>query len=120
MNEPPTSVHGGDKGFDKQLWQARPCADAQWVGVRLDYVSADGEEGYPGTLRHRGDLPAVPRGVHAARRLPRHTDRPTVVNLTNHSYFNLAGEGSGSVLDHEVRDRARPVPATHRRPAPYR
>jgi aldose 1-epimerase len=102
VNEPPTSVHGGHEGFDKKLWQAEPFADAAWVGVRLRYVSPDGEEGYPGTLdtevtyrlaRDHGTL----RVDYAAT-----TDRPTVVNLTNHSYLNLAGEGAGSVLDHVV------------------
>ena len=102
VNEPPTSVHGGLEGFDKKLWQAQPLADEEWAGVRLGYVSPDGEEGYPGRLvtevtyrlaRDRGTL----RVDYAAT-----TDRPTIVNLTNHSYFNLAGEGHGSVLDHVV------------------
>jgi aldose 1-epimerase len=107
INEPPTSLHGGKNGFDKKLWQARPFVDdAEWMGVRLTYVSPDGEEGYPGTLntavtyrlaRHRNTLGVDYRAT---------TDRSTVVNLTNHSYFNLAGEGSGSVLDHEVEIRA--------------
>jgi aldose 1-epimerase len=107
LNEPPTSLHGGKDGFDKKLWRARPfTTDAEWIGVRLTYVSPDGEEGYPGTLnttvtyrlaRQRNTLAVDYRAT---------TDRPTVVNLTNHSYFNLAGEGSGSVLDHEVEIRA--------------
>jgi aldose 1-epimerase len=102
VNDPPTSVHGGLEGFDKKLWRASPVAEEAWVGVRLGYVSPDGEEGYPGTL-----------DVEVTYRLARDcatlrvdylatTDRPTVVNLTNHSFFNLAGEGSGSVLDHVV------------------
>ena len=106
VNEPPTSVHGGDKGFDKQLWLARPCADAQWVGVRLTYVSADGEEGYPGTLRTEVTYRLSREACTLRVDYRASTDRPTVVNLTNHSYFNLAGEGSGSVLDHEVEIRA--------------
>jgi aldose 1-epimerase len=102
VNEPPTSVHGGLEGFDKKVWQAQPLGDEEWVGVRLGYVSPDGEEGYPGRLvtevtyrlaRKCGTL----RVDYAAT-----TDRPTIVNLTNHSYFNLAGEGRGSVLDHVV------------------
>jgi aldose 1-epimerase len=100
VNEPPTSVHGGLEGFDKKVWRAEAFAGGEWTGVRLRYVSPDGEEGYPGTLdtevtyrlaRDRGTL----RVDYAAT-----TDRPTVVNLTNHSYVNLAGEGSGSVLGH--------------------
>ncbi len=106
VNEPPTSVHGGDNGFDKQLWQARPCADAQWVGVRLTYVSADGEEGYPGTLRTEVTYRLSREASTLRVDYRASTDKPTVVNLTNHSYFNLAGEGSGSVLDHEVEIRA--------------
>jgi len=102
VNEPPASVHGGLEGFDKKVWQAQPFTDARWMGLRLGYVSPDGEEGYPGTLvtevayrlaRDRGTL----RVDYTAS-----TDRPTVINLTNHSYFNLAGEGSGSILDHVV------------------
>jgi aldose 1-epimerase len=100
LNEPPTSVHGGLEGFDKKLWSPEPIAEDDWLGVRLRYLSPDGEEGYPGNL-----------GVEVTYRLARDrstlradyvatTDRPTVVNLTNHSYLNLAGEGSGTVLGH--------------------
>ncbi|QWZ08619.1 galactose mutarotase [Nocardioides panacis] len=102
VNDPPTSVHGGREGFDKKVWHASPVAEEAWVGVRLGYVSPDGEEGYPGALdtevtyrlaRDRATLRVDYRAT---------TDRPTVVNLTNHTFFNLAGEGSGSVLDHVV------------------
>ena len=100
VNEPPTSVHGGLEGFDKKLWSALEIRSEEWTGLRLSYLSPDGEEGYPGAL-----------DTQVAYRLARNsnvlrvdytatTDRPTVVNLTNHSYFNLAGEGSGSVLEH--------------------
>lgn len=102
VNDPPTSVHGGLEGFDKKLWHASPVAEEAWVGVRLGYVSPDGEEGYPGTL----DVEVTYRLArdHATLRVDyvATTDRPTVVNLTNHSFFNLAGEGSGSVLEHVV------------------
>lgn len=100
INEPPTSVHGGLNGFDKKLWRAQALADDDWVGVQLRYVSADGEEGYPGTL----DTEVTYRLARDRRVLrvdyAATADRPTIVNLTNHSYFNLAGEGSGSILDH--------------------
>lgn len=108
VNEPPTSVHGGVEGFDKKLWAAQELAQEDWVGLRLGYVSPDGEEGYPGTLasevtyRLARDR-CVLRVDYAAT-----TDRPTIVNLTNHSYFNLSGEGSGSVLDHVLE-----IAATH-------
>lgn len=106
INEPPSSVHGGHQGFDRQLWSASPVVETGWTGVRLTYVSADGEEGYPGTLstevtyRLARDRPTLRVDYRAE------TDRATVVNLTNHSYLNLGGEGSGSVLDHEVEIRA--------------
>lgn len=108
VNEPPTSVHGGLEGFDKKVWQGEGFIDPEWTGVRLSYVSPDGEEGYPGTLHttvtyRLGRHQPVLRIDYTAT-----TDRPTVVNLTNHSYFNLAGEGSGSVLDHVVE-----MPASH-------
>jgi aldose 1-epimerase len=100
VNEAPSSVHGGAEGFDKKLWTAAPCADDSCVGVRLRYISVAGEEGFPGTLqadvtyRLAQDTNTLRIDYRAT------TDGATVVNLTNHSYINLAGEGSGSVLDH--------------------
>jgi aldose 1-epimerase len=100
VNAPPTSLHGGLEGFDKKLWVAEGLADDQSVGVRLRYVSPDGEEGYPGTLdtevkyRLARDR-CVLRVDYCAT-----ADQATIVNLTNHSYLNLAGEGSGTALDH--------------------
>ena len=107
VNEPPSSVHGGDRGFDKQLWEAEPVAGDGWTGIRLHHLSRHGDQGYPGgldtvvTYRLSTDRPTLRVDYHAT------TDRPTVVNLTNHSYVNLTGEGSGSVLDHEVTLNAR-------------
>jgi aldose 1-epimerase len=106
VNEPPTSVHGGANGFDKKLWQAQPFSDDEWAGVRLRYVSPDGEEGFPGTLRTEVTYAVARRDNTLRVDYRATTDKPTLVNLTNHSYFNLAGEGSGSVLDHEVEIRA--------------
>jgi aldose 1-epimerase len=102
VNDPPTSLHGGSEGFDKKLWRARRTDDDHWLGLTLDYLSPDGEEGYPGNLatevtyRLARDLCTLRVDYRAT------TDRATVVNLTNHSYLNLAGEGSGSVLGHAV------------------
>jgi aldose 1-epimerase len=85
-------LHGGTAGFDKVLWKARALRGKSTAGVRFDYTSRDGEEGYPGTLKvavvysltEDGELSLEYRAV---------ADRPTPVNLTNHAYWNLAGEG---------------------------
>ena len=92
-------IHGCVGGFDKVVWTATPAADQKQSALRLRYVSKDGEEGYPGNL----DV-TVTYALNDANELTidygATTDKPTVVNLTNHSYFNLAGEGSGDVLGH--------------------
>lgn len=92
------ALHGGHKGFDKKVWRAEPLPAGD--GVALSYTSPDGEEGYPGTL----DVTVTYRLADGGLRIDYAavTDRPTVLNLTNHSYFNLAGEGSGDVLGHEL------------------
>ena len=95
------ALHGGLKGFDKVLWQAEPKVTAQGPSLKLTYVSKDGEEGYPGnlkvaatyTLTNKNELKLVYRAT---------TDKDTVVNLTHHSYFNLAGQGNGTILEHVV------------------
>jgi aldose 1-epimerase len=96
INNSTNHLHGGLKGFDKVLWQAEPQLGA---AVRFAYTSPDGEEGYPGTL-----AVAVTVTLTDANELRLDyraiTDKPTPVNLTNHSYFNLAGQGD--VLRHEV------------------
>jgi aldose 1-epimerase len=95
-NNGPNHLHGGLKGFDKKVWQAEPQTGA---AVKFSYTSPDGEEGYPGTL-----AVAVTMTLTDANELrldyTATTDKPTPVNLTNHSYFNLAGEGSA--LEHEM------------------
>ncbi len=89
VNNGPNALHGGIKGFDKALWKATPLREAT---VRFDYTSADGEEGYPGRLA----VMVIMKLTNANELLidcTATTNRPTPINLTNHSYFNLAGHG---------------------------
>jgi aldose 1-epimerase len=98
LNAPPNAMHGGKRGFHKRVWQAESPGGETLV---LRYLSADGEEGFPGNLSV-----AVTYSLTDANELhivyQATTDKPTIVNLTNHSYFNLAGEGAGDVMDHGV------------------
>ncbi|XP_030052149.1 galactose mutarotase [Microcaecilia unicolor] len=96
INNGPNSIHGGIKGFDKMLWNAEVLPN----GVRFSRISPDGEEGYPGELKvwvtytlDKGELSINYRAQ---------TDKTTPINLTNHSYFNLAGQASKDIYDHQV------------------
>jgi aldose 1-epimerase len=108
-NDNGNTLHGGIKGFDKLLWQAHEIPN----GVELTLVSKDGDQGFPGTLtaRVRYTLEAHALKIEYFAT----TDKDTVLNLTNHSYFNLAGEGQGDILNHLMMipaDRYTPVDST--------
>ncbi len=105
-NDGGNSLHGGVKGFDKVLWTGRIERDS----AVLTYLSKDGEEGYPGNLTAMVRYTLTGNELRIAYQAT--ADKPTVVNLTNHSYFNLAGQGQGDILDHELilaADRFLPV-----------
>ncbi len=94
-------LHGGAKGFDKVLWKAEPVREEGAVGVKLSYLSRDGEEGYPGNLSATV-IYWLTEEEELKITYEAETDKPTQVNLTHHSYFNLAGQGEGDILGHEL------------------
>ncbi len=107
-NEPgglPCHLHGGLKGFDKVVWKAEAFMREGAESLRLSYTSADGEEGYPGRLEVTVTYSLGKDGALSIE-YEASTDKPTAVNLTNHCYFNLKGEGEGDILDHQIEIRA--------------
>ena len=113
-NNGPNHLHGGTVGFDKRHWEAHPFVDEHGPGIRYEYVSDDGEEGYPGQL-----TAAVTYQLTDENELlvsyQATTTEATPVNLTQHTYFNLAGHDSGKILDHRLKlnaDRFTPVDST--------
>jgi len=111
QNDGENHLHGGVAGFNKELWEAKEIKPAEGVAVQMHYLSKDGEEGYPGnldvsvtfSLNNKNEIKIDYQAT---------TDKPTAVNLTNHSYFNLLGDAAGDILGHEMMinaDRFTPV-----------
>lgn len=113
-NDGENHLHGGDEGFDKKVWRGRGVIGGKGIHLILDYTSPAGEEGYPGTL----DVMVVYTLTHDDELKIDYkatTDKATPVNVTNHSYFNLRGQGTGDILGHELMisaDRFTPVDET--------
>jgi len=101
INNDPNSLHGGTVGFDKHVWAATPLHTRDGVALRLQFTSPDGDQGYPGELR--ATVTYTLGRDHAIRiDYLATTSKPTIINLTNHNYWNLAGEGSGTIDGHAL------------------
>lgn len=112
-NNGANSLHGGVVGFDKVVWTARPMETTHGPALILTYVSKDGEEGFPGNLEVTAIYTLTDKNALKLEFTAK-TDKPTVVNLTHHSYFNLSGQGNGDILGHIVyinSDKTTPVDA---------
>ncbi len=110
-NNGPNTLHGGIKGFDKVIWKAKPFKNSTGVGLILTYTSKDGEESFPGNVKAKVTYTLTDHDELSVD-YEATTDKATPVNLTQHSYFNLKGEGNGDILGHEVTlnaDRFTPV-----------
>lgn len=100
INNGPNALHGGPDGFQNRIWNSEIIPD----GVRFSYYSADGEENYPGNLTAVAEY-IWDDDCRLALRLHATTDKPTIINLTNHTYWNLRGEGTGKITDHLMKMR---------------
>jgi aldose 1-epimerase len=118
INNPPNSLHGGDIGFDKHVWAATPVQNRHSVGLELRFTSPDGDQNYPGTLANKVTYTLTNRNeirMDYRSRLVGNSNLKTIINLTNHAYWNLAGEGSSDIYGHKLKINAShytPVDAT--------
>ena len=101
-NDGPNHLHGGERGFDKRVWQSEEIARTNEVGVRFSLSSADGDEGYPGNLNAQAEY-TLNNDNELKIEFSATTDRATPVNLTNHCYWNLTGNFLSEVLSHQIR-----------------
>ncbi len=105
-NDGPNNLHGGNKGFDKVVWDAIEIKDNKFAGIEFKYLSKDGEEGFPGNLSVTVTYTINDNNEFKIDYKAK-TDAITICNLTHHIYFNLSGEGNGSILDHQAMIRSR-------------
>jgi aldose 1-epimerase len=104
-------LHGGTKGFDKIIWEAKEIKTPSNIGVKMSYTSPDLEEGYPGNLEVVVQY-SLTEDNQLIISYEARTDKKTLCNLTNHTYFNLAGEGNGTILNHELTVNANQITPT--------
>ena len=105
INNPPNSLHGGDVGFDKHVWAATPHQGKNSVSLALTFTSPNGDQGYPGTLANEVTYTLTNRNeirMDYRARLVGNSNLKTIINLTNHAYWNLAGEGSSDIYGHRL------------------
>ncbi|MBI0447173.1 galactose mutarotase [Deinococcus sp. DB0503] len=105
QNDGPNALHGGERGFDQRLWAGRAVVGENGPSVTLTYLSPDGEEGYPGNLSVQVTYTLTPDHTLQIDSAAT-TDAPTILNLTQHTYWNLSGNASRDILDHELTVRA--------------
>ncbi len=101
QNDGPNCLHGGYAGFDRRMWQTRAYKKKGWLYVSFSYLSADGEEGFPGNMDCTITY-GLSQNAELSIEYAANVDAACPVNLTNHAYFNLKGQGRGNILDHEL------------------